>query len=70
MRAIGGASRWWLHHFLARLQLKLRNLGVTRSFGRGPTLQTVSKALAECGGDAVLSGTADTIQPKLQWMPN
>jgi deoxyribodipyrimidine photo-lyase len=45
-RAMGGASRWWLHHSLAALDARLRGMGSRLILKRGRS-ETVLSALAQ-----------------------
>jgi len=49
MRAIGGASRWWLHHSLTELDKSLGGLGLFRE----PALDVLQKLVTTTGADAV-----------------
>jgi deoxyribodipyrimidine photo-lyase len=49
----GAASRWWLHHALAALDLDLRERGARLHLLRGPTLQAIDILLESSGADAV-----------------
>ncbi len=48
-RAMGGASRWWLHHSLARLDASLHALGSRLILRRGASEQVLSDLAAETG---------------------
>jgi len=50
---LGGATRWWLHHALARLDESLRELGSRLIVRRGPTLATLLDLSRETGASAV-----------------
>lgn len=50
----GAASRWWLHHSLARLDESLRNKGSRLVIRRGPTLDALREVLRETGATRVL----------------
>ncbi len=49
VRAIGGASKWWLHHSLTALS---ENLGRLHLF-RGPALDVLQNLITSSGADAV-----------------
>jgi len=49
----GAASRWWLHHSLARLAESLRDRGAELHFRRGPTLQALLAVARETGATQV-----------------
>jgi len=52
--APGGASRWWLHESLTRLDEDLRRLGSRLTLRRGTDSLTELRRLAEeCGASAV-----------------
>ena len=50
----GAASRWWLHQSLASLAAELKKRGSRLIIRRGPTRETLSRLVAECGASAVL----------------
>jgi deoxyribodipyrimidine photo-lyase len=53
--APGGASRWWLHHSLSRLEEELRGRGSRLTFRSGPdTLTELLRIAADCGATRVL----------------
>src|SRR5690349_16556129 len=52
-RAMGSASRWWLHHSLAALDHRLGHAGSKLYLTRGPTCEVVAKAIAASGADCV-----------------
>ena len=52
-RAMGAASRWWLHHSLAALGHRLGHAGARLYLTRGPTCEVVAKAIAASGADCV-----------------
>ncbi|RAZ90516.1 deoxyribodipyrimidine photo-lyase [Mesorhizobium hawassense] len=54
LRAMGAASRWWLHHSLAALGRRLGQTGVNLFLARGRTGEVVAKAIAASGADWVL----------------
>jgi len=51
--AIGGASRWWLHCSLVRLDASLRGLGIPLVLRRGPALTVLPALAAEVSAGAV-----------------
>ena len=51
--AMGGASRWWLHHSLLDLRAELRQLGLPLILRRGPAETLLSALIEESGADAV-----------------
>jgi len=51
--AMGGASRWWLHHSLKKLADSLQRLGSRLIILRGPYLATLRKLVGAAGADAV-----------------
>ncbi|CDX55569.1 Blue light photoreceptor cryptochrome [Mesorhizobium plurifarium] len=53
IRAMGAASRWWLHHSLAALSHRLGHIGARLHLTRGPTGEVVAKAIAASGADCV-----------------
>ena len=53
IRPLGGAARWWLHHSLASLSGRLRELGATLTLRRGPAERVVRDAVADTGAGAV-----------------
>ena len=52
-RAMGGASRWWLHHSLASLNRDLRAVGSRLILRRGRCDEQLAAVAAECGARAV-----------------
>ncbi len=52
-RAMGGASRWWLHHSLASLDTDLRQLGSRLILRRGKCEDVLAALAAETGARAV-----------------
>ena len=52
-RAMGGASRWWLHHSLAALDTSLRALGSRLILRRGDTLAQLTALARETGATRV-----------------
>ncbi|MEO0425352.1 MAG: deoxyribodipyrimidine photo-lyase [Pseudomonadota bacterium] len=54
--ALGGASRWWLHHSLTRLGESLAQLGVPLTLRRGRFTDVLTKLVAEVGADALYCG--------------
>ncbi len=53
-RAPGAARRWWLHHSLKALSLKLEGAGAGLLLRQGPTAKVVSELLDATGADLVL----------------
>jgi len=53
IRPPGGASRWWLHHSLARLRDALADRGAALILRRGPAAAVVERLVAETGADTV-----------------
>jgi deoxyribodipyrimidine photo-lyase len=53
VRALGAASRWWLHHSLAAIGDRLREAGADLLLARGRTDTVVAKAIAASGADCV-----------------
>ena len=51
--ALGGASRWWLHHSLAALDRSLASLGSRLLLRRGPAVDTLVALVRESGATAV-----------------
>ena len=49
----GGASRWWLHQSLKKLDAALRARGSRLIIRRGPTLETLRSLVKETGATAV-----------------
>jgi len=49
----GAASRWWLHHSLARLDESLRSRGSRLILRTGPTLSALRTLISETGADAL-----------------
>ncbi len=49
----GGASRWWLHQSLWRLEKQLLKLGARLIIRRGTCLETLQDVVRESGADAV-----------------
>ena len=52
-RALGGATKWWLHHSLTRLQASLEQHGVPLVLRRGPAEEIVPAVVREAGADRV-----------------
>ena len=55
-RAMGAASRWWLHHSLTSLAARLDTLGNPLMLRRGDAVQTILALVAETGAEAVHTG--------------
>ena len=53
IRALGGASRWWLHHSLASLDERLRERGATLVLRRGPAERVVRDLVTDAAAGAV-----------------
>ena len=53
IRALGGASRWWLHHSLAALREQLEAIGGALTVRRGRAADVVPAVIAEASADAV-----------------
>ncbi len=51
--APGGASKWWLHHSLAKLEQALRRLGSRLILRQGPALAALQSLAQETGAAAV-----------------
>ncbi|WP_053352740.1 cryptochrome/photolyase family protein [Leucobacter musarum] len=52
-RALGGATKWWLHHSLTRLQASLEQHGVPLVLRRGRAEEIVPAVVREAGADRV-----------------
>jgi deoxyribodipyrimidine photo-lyase len=52
-RAMGGASRWWLHHSLKSLDADLRKLGSRLILRRGNSVQILCELAQKTGASAV-----------------
>lgn len=55
-RAIGAASRWWLHHSLASLTKDLKALGSTLVLRRGNAAERIVALATETGASAIHTG--------------
>lgn len=53
IRPMGGAKRWWLHHSLAALSQRLKQLGIELVLRRGPMAEVVRGLVAETGAEKV-----------------
>lgn len=53
VRPLGGAARWWLHHSLASLGVRLADKGSSLILRRGPAARVVRDVVAETGAGAV-----------------
>jgi deoxyribodipyrimidine photo-lyase len=53
VRALGGASRWWLHHSLHSLGVSLEKLGGRLVLRRGDALSEINALVDEVGAGAV-----------------
>lgn len=51
--AMGGASRWWLHHSLARLAADLEARGASLTLRSGPAAKVIEGLIAETGATGV-----------------
>ena len=51
--AMGGASRWWLHHSLASLDRALREKGSRLTLRRGKSADVLQALAKECGAERV-----------------
>jgi deoxyribodipyrimidine photo-lyase len=54
--ALGGASRWWLHHSLASLQASLAERGVDLTLLRGDSVAMIGDIVDEVGAAEVFTG--------------
>ncbi len=52
-RALGGASRWWLHHSLTALSAELSAIGGHLTLRRGAASEVIPALVAETGAGAV-----------------
>ncbi|OYX56437.1 MAG: deoxyribodipyrimidine photolyase [Micrococcales bacterium 32-70-13] len=52
-RALGGASRWWLHHSLTALSDELSAIGARLTLRRGAAAEVISGLVTETGAGAV-----------------
>ncbi|MBS4168760.1 deoxyribodipyrimidine photo-lyase [Parachlamydia sp. AcF125] len=50
---LGGASRWWLHHSLKRLENDLRSLGLPLIIRKGKSLECLKEVIKEAKADAL-----------------
>ena len=53
LRAMGAASRWWLHHSLAALDHRFRQTGANLLLARGRTDDILGKAIGASGANCV-----------------
>ena len=53
IRPLGGAARWWLHHSLASLSERVKELGASLTLRRGPAERVVREIVADTGATAV-----------------
>ena len=53
IRALGGATKWWLHHALEDLALALEKVGIPLILRRGPGAATVAQLATELGAGAL-----------------
>jgi deoxyribodipyrimidine photo-lyase len=54
--ALGGASRWWLHHSLQALQQSLSTLGVALTLRRGSSVAIVTEIAEQTSAAEVFTG--------------
>jgi deoxyribodipyrimidine photo-lyase len=54
--ALGGASRWWLHHSLASLRASLAARGVGLTLRRGGSIAVIGEIVAQAGAVEVFTG--------------
>lgn len=54
MRALGGASKWWLHKSLVRHRQKLEACGIHLVLRRGDPGQALAEMVSETGADTVV----------------
>jgi deoxyribodipyrimidine photo-lyase len=54
--ALGGASRWWLHHSLAALQAALNDRGSRLSLRRGDSVTIIAEIVRQTGATEVFTG--------------
>lgn len=52
-RAMGGASRWWLHHSLVSLAKALEEKGARLILRRGDSAEVLEELAAECGARSI-----------------
>jgi deoxyribodipyrimidine photo-lyase len=52
-RSLGAASRWWLHHSLARLDESLREIGSGLIYLRGDALKCIEALIDETGASQI-----------------
>jgi deoxyribodipyrimidine photo-lyase len=58
--ALGGASRWWLHHSLAALRSSLAQRGVDLTLRRGDSVEVIGDIVGRLGAtDVFTGGSAD-----------
>ncbi len=58
-RALGGASRWWLHHSLAQLAEAIERLGGRLILRRGDSHDILPALLEQTGADRVFASTSE-----------
>lgn len=51
--ALGGASRWWLHHSLASLQRELKSIGLDLILKHSSSWKAIKEIVLKTGADAV-----------------
>jgi deoxyribodipyrimidine photo-lyase len=54
--ALGGASRWWLHHSLTALQASLRACGAALTLRRGDSVAIIAEIAGATGASDVFTG--------------
>jgi deoxyribodipyrimidine photo-lyase len=54
--ALGGASRWWLHHSLVSLQASLAERGVELTLRRGDSVAVIGEIVDRAGAAEVFTG--------------
>ena len=54
--ALGGASRWWLHHSLTALRQSLGGLGVSLTLRRGDSVATIAEIADQTGAAEIFTG--------------
>jgi deoxyribodipyrimidine photo-lyase len=54
--ALGGASRWWLHHSLTELQQSLADRGAGLTLRRGDSTAIIAEIVEQSGAAAVFTG--------------
>ncbi|HEY1414083.1 MAG TPA: deoxyribodipyrimidine photo-lyase, partial [Rhodopila sp.] len=54
--ALGGASRWWLHHSLTALRGALEERGVSLTLRRGDSVAIIAEIAGQTGATDVFTG--------------